>query len=202
MKARHIACLAALAMPVSSVFASDVSYNYIQAGYQTTGQDNITAATNTTRRAGHGIDLAASVALAPNMFVAADYREYGFNDSSTDFERASLGLGYNATVSRGVDLFAVAKVVYTEYFDGDEDDVVPGASVGFRGQSPIENLELAVRMDWVHEDGHDDGFEDLRSEYTLSYQGIYDVGQGLGIVGEANLNRDFQTWALGVRYSF
>ena len=117
-----------LAASPLAVQAEDMSYSYIDLGYNEADLDNVAD--------GDGFSVRGSIGFAENFFAFADYATFGF-PASVDLDQISVGLGGHFGISERVDL--VGRVGYTELDisvpglgSGSEDGYL--VSAGIRGQ--------------------------------------------------------------------
>jgi hypothetical protein len=149
---RFITVSAALLM-AGPVLAGDLSYNYIEGGYQRieldAGPFDVSA---------DAFSIGGSFELGENAFLFADYDTADF-DEGIDLSAFEIGAGYAVPISSNVDFYGKLAWVTTELsangFDSLDDSGI-GAAIGVRGMvTPA--LELFGELSYVDLDQAGDG---------------------------------------------
>jgi hypothetical protein len=181
------------ALPLAAQ-AEEMSYSYLDLGYNEADLDNIAD--------GDGIALRGSVGFAENFFVFADYATFGF-PASIDLDQYVVGLGGHLAIAENVDL--VGRVGYTEL-----DLSVPGlgsedadgyiVSAGIRGRV-TDSFELEGHAI------HTDLGSDVRDSTALAVGGRYFVTETFAIGAEYRTcddlaGADLDVIYVGVRFTF
>ncbi len=190
MKRILLAVLVTAALPLaahaSDATASDLSYNYLQAGYQAT---NIDAAPNASGWGGK-----ASFAVGPNFQLFGGWARQDFDHSNVSFDDWNIGGGFHKSVNATTDL--VANVEYRRLnINGFSGDIKTySGEVGVRS-------ELAPKFEgWAlagYEDGHN-----INGELYGKLGAQVKFGKGWGLVGEAKFSKDITEYFIGPRFSF
>jgi outer membrane protein assembly factor BamA len=129
-------------------FAGDLSYNYVQLGYQKIDFDDDIAPGVSID--GDGFGIAGSFEIGESWFVGLGYAKSDF-DFGIDLEQTSLGLGWHGPISDKADVFATLSYVQAEVSAsgfGSVDDDGYGVSVGVRGMVS-ERFELGGSLGYV-----------------------------------------------------
>jgi hypothetical protein len=167
--------------------AEDISYSYIDLGYNEVNIDN--------GPTGDGFGLRGSVGIAENFFVFADYSSFDF-DGGLDVDLYSVGLGGKISVAEDVDL--VGRIGYAEVdasfegFSGDESGYTVAGGVRSR---ITEGLELEGNVIYTDLGG---GADDT----ALAVAGRYFFTKNFAIGAEYQVSDDADTIFAGVRFSF
>lgn len=149
---RFIAVSAALLI-AGPTLAGDLSYNYIEGGYQRveldTGFGDVSADAYT---------IGGSFELGENAFIFADYNTADFGDG-IDLSALEIGAGYAVPIMANVDFYGKLAWVTTELdangFNSLDDSGI-GAAIGVRGMvSPA--LEMYGEISYVDLDDAGDG---------------------------------------------
>jgi hypothetical protein len=133
------------------VFAADLNYNYLQAGYQRFDFDGVSEEFD-------GYGIGGSFGIGDSWFIDASY---GTVDVGTgiDFDTISAGFGYHVGISDNVDFYGSlswvrADVSISGLGSGSEDGY--GATIGLRGMVGT-SVELTGNVSYVDlGDGADD----------------------------------------------
>jgi hypothetical protein len=174
-------------------FAGDLSYNFVDVGYQRVELDGDGAGFSVD---GDGFGISGSFEVGDSWFIGAGYGQTGF-DYGIDLDQLSVGVGYHAGISDRADVFALLSYVRAEAslsgFGSESDDGI-GVAVGIRG-FVSDSIELAG---------------------TISYVDLGDGGDGTSVGGEAlyyfterfalglniEVEEDAMAYGLGARFYF
>jgi len=174
--------------------AGDMSYSYIEAGYNEADLDSVAD--------GDGFAVRGSIGFAENFFAFAEYATFGF-PASVDLDQISVGLGGHLGISDRVDL--VGRVGYTEF-----DLSVPGlgsdsadgylVSAGIRGQV-TDSFELEGHA------VHTDLGSDVGDSTALVIGGRYFFTKNFAVGAEYRTGddlggADLDVIYVGARFSF
>lgn len=201
----HRSLLLSAALLAGPALADDLSYNFFDLGYQTVGIDSSTLDVD-----GDGFGLTASVAIAPDFHLFADYGEAEFDllfDTRTDVSELAAGVGYNKAISDDMDLVVQAGFLRADSkstFGGSgspfyspssisNDDTGYLASVGLRGMAS-DKLELSGTLT------HVDIFNS--TDLGLGVSAVYYPAINWGVGLSYGLADDEATFAFGLRFNF
>ncbi len=143
--------------------AGDLSYNYIEAGYQRIEIDDVAGIDVD----GDGFGIGGSFEIGDDWFVRAGYSTADF-DFGIDLDQTVLGVGYHADISPNTDVFATVNYVRAEVSAsgfGSVDDDGFGISVGVRGML-TEQVELTGSLGYVD-------LDDSGDSTTVAAAGFY-----------------------------
>lgn len=183
--------LLALAAPT---FAADISYNFIEAGYQEIDiDDDLLGGFDVD---GDGYGIGGAFEINENWFVAASYSTADF-DFGVDLTEVSLGAGYHVPLTDNSDFFGTLSYVSAEVSaDGfgsiDEDGYA--AAIGVRGMVG-ERLELNGSLGYVDLGDGGDGTS-FGAGLLYSFTDAFAVGFSLDI------DEDITAYGIGVRLYF
>lgn len=173
--------------------AGDLSYNYIEVGYQNVEIDDVGFGSSID---GDGFLVRGSFEVGDNWFVGAGYSQANF-DFNIDYDEMSLGLGYHAPISERADVFASLSFVRAEAsiegFEPQKEDGY-GLSVGVRGMA-TENVELAASVGYVDLGDGADG-----TAFALG--ALYNFTDNFAVGVEVDLDEDATAYGLGARFYF
>jgi hypothetical protein len=217
MKKRFALAALVAAIPFA-VPAQDLSYSYVEGGYDRTTLDE-DHGDETDVDGGY---IRGSVAIGDSFHLFGRYAKLSGQETSasnsgghiydTDLDAGEIGLGYHYALGERVDLTAevalldlgIETIRTTRPFFGDRDpysvterDVSTNASrvaVGVRG-SIAEAVEGWAKGGYV-------GGGDLDGGYTATLGVQYRFGRVWGVVGEVELAEYWNQMRLGVRASF
>jgi Ax21 family sulfation-dependent quorum factor len=185
MKRILLAALVSAALPLAAQ-AGDLSYSYLQGGYQATDIDGLPNA--------HGWGGAGSFALGPNFQLHGGWARQDFNNSNVSFDDWNLGGGFHNPINATTDL--VANVDYRRLNIN-----------GFSGDIKTYSGEVGVRSalapqfeGWAlagYEDGHN-----INGAVYGKLGAQYKFGKSWGLVGEAKFSKDINQYFIGPRISF
>ena len=169
-------------------FAADLSYNYVELGYQRIELDD-----DFVDVEGDGFGIAGSFEVGDNWFVAAGYSQADF-DFGIDYDELAVGFGYHVGISDNADFYGSLSWVRAEAsFDGfsaDEDGV--GATIGLRGMVG-DNVELSGHV----------GYVDLGDDSDSTSVGaslLYNVTESVGLGLFFDVEEDVIYYGAGVRF--
>lgn len=181
--------IAALFFLCTSATAQDLSYSYVQGGYERVDLD-VGGSVD-----GDGFNFGGAVQVAENWHILANYSSTDF-DFGIDFSQATIGAGYHNPISRNTDWFGELFFVRAEAdgFGASADDSGIGARLGLRSMiSPDFELFGAISHidldDGVSGTGIGGGFW-----YTLS--------GNLAVGLSASFDDDATAYGLGLRLYF
>ena len=196
---RHALLAAALIAAPAAAMAEGISYTYVDARYFSTDSDALSVNQ-------HGGTLAASLALGPIFFIAAD-GQYGQSEKVTiagasgrfDTIAASARIGAHHALAPTLDIIADVGALYAEFkgkgsFNGqDDDDIGYVAEAGLR-LALIPQVEVGAFY------AYQDVLDDSNSFFTADLQ--YHVLPNVSIVGSASNARSTDVYMVGARYRF
>ena len=142
--------VALLALPA---FAGDISYNFVELGYQKIDVDDVGIGADAD---GDGFGIGGSFEIGESWFVAASYSQAeldlpaGFG-ITLDLDQTALGVGWHTTMSNNSDFYALIQYVQAElsvdgFGSADEDGI--GATIGIRGMV-TDNVEIGGSIGYV-----------------------------------------------------
>lgn len=119
-------------LSVSPAFAGDLSYNFVEIGYQKAEFDDDFGGSSVD---GDGYGISGSFEVGDSWFITASYGTLDF-DFGVDLDQLSVGGGFYMNLSERVDFFAVVSYIRAEvsasgFGSADEDGY--GVAVGMRG---------------------------------------------------------------------
>ena len=119
-------------LSVSPAFAGDLSYNFVEIGYQKAEFDYDFGGSSVD---GDGYGISGSFEVGDSWFITASYGTLDF-DFGVDLDQLSVGGGFYMNLSERVDFFAVVSYIRAEvsasgFGSADEDGY--GVAVGMRG---------------------------------------------------------------------
>jgi hypothetical protein len=194
MKRSLIALALAAVLPISAQ-AGEISYSYVEGGYNRADGNGGNA---------DGYFLDGSVSFSDDWYGAASYRKLTNNDLGIDvsLDETVLNLGYRHAMSDKADF--IAEVGYVNIgadVEGMGSDSSDGYRVaaGFRGML-APRFEGNVKAYYTKVSDLGDG------EFGVRVGGVYNVNQTWGIVASYDhakiVDESLNTRAVGVRASF
>lgn len=188
---RYITSLLIVAFAAPTV-AGELSYTYIQGGYQRVELDDISG----IEVDGDGYAIGGSIEVGENFHLFADYAATDF-DFGVDFDQYSLGVGYHASITNNLD--AVFEVSYVraeaEVIGFSVDDDGYGASIGVRSMLG-ERFELGGSVNYVDlGSGSDDTSLDGTARYYLTP--AFAVGISAGVADDETTYGAALQWYFG-----
>ena len=137
-----------LALPA---FAGDISYNYVELGYQKIDLDEELSPGISID--GDGFGIAGSFEIAESWFIGLSYAQADFDlgIDNIDLDEMAVGAGWHTTMSNNSDFYALLQYVRAEAtltgFDSVDEDGI-GFEIGVRGMV-TDNIELAGSIAYV-----------------------------------------------------
>ena len=142
--------LTLLALPA---FAGDISYNFVELGYQKIDVDDVGIGADAD---GDGFGIGGAFEIGESWFVAASYSSaeldlpVGFG-VSIDLDQMALGAGWHTAMSDNSDFYALLQYVQAElsvdgFGSADEDGI--GATIGIRGMV-TDKVEIGGSIGYV-----------------------------------------------------
>ncbi len=128
-------------------FAGDLSYNYIQLGYQKYDFDEDLVPGSSID--GDGFGIGGSFEIGESWFVGVSYSKVDF-DFDIELDQVGAGVGWHTAMSNNTDFYATLQYVRAEAsvpgFSVDEDGF--GATIGVRGMVS-DKVELGGSIGYV-----------------------------------------------------
>ncbi len=143
-----------LLVAAAPAIAGDLSYNYIEAGFQRIEFDDVAGVDVD----GDGFGIGGSFELNDDWFIRAGYSTADL-DFGIDLDQTILGIGYRADISPATDVFATVSYVRADVSAtgfGSFDDDGFGISVGVRGML-TDKVELSGSIGYIDLDEGGDG---------------------------------------------
>ena len=183
--------LLALAAPT---LAADISYNYIEAGYQEIDiDDDLLGGFDVD---GDGYGIGGSFELNENWFIGASYSKADF-DFGVDLTQLSLGAGYHVPLTDNTDFYGTLAFVRAEVSTsgfGSVDDDGYAATIGVRGMIG-DRFELNGSLGYVD---LGDGGDGTSFGAGLLYSFTDTVAAGLSL----DIDEDITAYGIGFRVYF
>ena len=144
-----------LMMFAAPAFAADISYNFIEVGYQEIDIDG--GLFGGLDIDGDGYGIGGSFELNENWFIAASYSNADF-DFGVDYDELMLGTGYHVPISDNADFYGMFSYLKAEasadgFVSADEDGYA--ATIGLRGMIG-ERFELNGSLAYIDFGSGDD----------------------------------------------
>jgi hypothetical protein len=181
--------LALLAFPA---FAGDISYNYVELGYQKIDIDDPGIGEDVD---GDGFGANGSFEMGDSWFFRIGYSQADF-DFGIDLDEASAGLGWHTTMSNNADIYALIQYVRAEAsisgFPGSVDEDGVGAEIGVRGMVS-DKVELAGSIAYVDLGDAGDGT-------SFGAQVLYSFTENFAAGLFLDLEEDATGYGAGVRF--
>lgn len=182
-----------LALAMSPAFAGDLSYNYVQLGYQKAELDGGFGGIDVD---GDGFGVGGAFEIGENWFVPVSYGTLDF-DFGVQLDQLAVGLGYHAPLSNGTDFFATlsylsAEISASGFGSLDEDGY--GATVGVRGML-TDSVELHGSI----------GYSDLGdgADGTAFGAGaLYSFSENFALGFDLAFEEDVTMYGIGARFYF
>lgn len=136
-----------LALSAVPAFAGDISYNYVELGYQKIDIDDVVPGVNID---GDGFGINGSFEIAESWFIGAGYSQADF-DFGVDLDQLALGVGWHTTMSNASDLYALVQYVEAEVSAsglGSIDEDGFGVTIGVRGMV-TDTVEIGGSIGYV-----------------------------------------------------
>ncbi|MDJ0748057.1 MAG: porin [Woeseiaceae bacterium] len=168
--------LGILLLVAATPAVADISYNYVDLGFQRIELDVPGADVD-----GDGFAIGGSFKIAEDWFVQAGYGTADF-DFGIDLDQTALGLGYRSAISPTSDVFATVSYVRAEVSAsgfGSADDDGFGISVGVRAML-TDVLELNGSIGYVDFDDGGDGTS-FSAGGLYNFTDTFALGLGIGV---------------------
>lgn len=175
-------------------FADDISYNFVELGYQRISFDDDPVPGSDFD--GDGFGIAGSFELGENAFIAGGYSQADF-DFGVKLDTLSLGVGYHVGISDNLDFYGMLSAIRVDgsisgLGSADEDGY--GAQIGLRGMIG-DRFELSGSLAYVDLGDGADGTEvGAGLQYYVTER--FAVGLSLGV------DEDATSYGAGVRLYF
>ena len=159
------------------VFAADLNYNFVQAGYQKVDIDDASEDAD-------GFVVSGSFEVGENVFISAGYSQLEWDEFgiSAELDTLSIGVGYHVGISDTVDFYGALSAIRADASVsgfGSVDDDGFGATIGLRGMVG-DNVELTG---------------------SLGYSDIGDFGDGT-VIGGGVLYNFTENFSVGLFVEF
>ena len=190
MKKTLIALAAISSMAAAgTVAAHDLSYNFVDANYQSFDFDNGGDA--------DGFNLGVSGLITPNVYLFGDYSDFGDDDSDTDANILKAGAGFRSPISTRTDFVAGAAIAFVDLETpaANDDDTGFALNVGLRTLIQPQ-FELFGSVDYLDVDILGD------SQTSLTGGGRFHITPQLDIGASYSVGDEVNTVTLGGRFNF
>lgn len=171
--------------------AADLSYNFVELGYQRIDFDEEIAPGVDVDGDGYGIG--GSFEVGNNWFVGINYAKAEF-DFDVDLDQTSLGVGWHTDISPNADFFATLSYVKAEAsasgFDSIDDDGY-GMTIGVRGMVGSK-FELAGSVGYVD-------FGDGGDSTAVGGKALYYFTDNFAAGFTVDIDEDITAYGLGLR---
>ena len=183
----------ALVFALSPAFAGDLSYNFIEIGYQKADLDDDLAGFSID---GDGYGIAGAFEVGENWFIAVGYSALDF-DFGVDLDQLSVGGGYHFGMSESTDFFATlsyltAEISASGFGSLDEDGY--GVAIGVRSLL-TDKVELSGSI----------GYSDLGdgADGTAFNAGaLYSFTENFAVGFDIGIDEDVTLYGIGGRFYF
>lgn len=175
-------------------FADDISYSFLELGYQQIDLDDVFVPGVDVD--GDGYSLAGSFEIGESAFIAGGYSQADF-DFGVKLDTLSLGLGYHAGISDNVDVYGLLSAVRLEASAsgiGNQDEDGYSAEIGLRGMIG-DRFELSGSLGYVD---LGDGADTTEVGAGLQYYVTESFSLGLAV----NVDEDVTAYGAGIRIYF
>jgi hypothetical protein len=166
----------------------EISYGYLQGGYQEVSLDN--------GPDGDGFGIGGSFEFSDSVYAFASYGTASF-DFGVDLDELAIGAGYHTRITGSTDVFAALAYIVADADSnafGSLDENGFGATIGVRGMlSP--KLELAASIGYVDLGNGADGT-------SLGGAAWYSLGSKLALGINADFAENGESFGVGVRWYF
>ena len=182
---------ALLALPA---FAGDISYNYIELGYQKIDIDDPGFGFDVD---GDGFGIAGSFEVGESAFVEVSYSQADFDIGieTIDLDEIAAGIGWHTTMSNNSDFYALLQYIRAEAsltgFDSIDEDGI-GFEIGVRGMV-TDNIELAGSIAYVDLGDAGDGT-------SFGAQMLYEFTENFAAGVFLDFEEDASSYGAGVRF--
>lgn len=183
-----VTSLLLLAFPA---FAGDISYNYVQIGYQKIDIDDPGIGFDVD---GDGFGVAGSFEIGESWFIGAGYSQADF-DFGIDLDELAVGVGWHTVMSNNSDFYALLQYVRAEasasgFPSVDEDGI--GAQIGVRGMV-TDNVEIGGSIGYVDLGDAGDG-----TSFGANVQYYFTESFAVGLL--LGFDEDATSYGAGVRF--
>lgn len=183
-----VTSLALLAFPA---FANDISYNYLQFGYQTIDIDDPGIGVDVD---GDGLGIAGSFEIGESWFVGVSYSKADL-DFGVDLDEVAAGVGWHTTMSNNSDFYAALQYVRLEaslagFPSADEDGI--GATIGVRGMV-TENIEIGGSISYIDLGDAGDG-------NSFGANVLYNFTENFSVGLLLDFEEDATSYGAGIRF--
>jgi hypothetical protein len=187
-------CGLTLLVLAAPTMAADISYNFVEAGYQEIDIDG--GFVGGLDIDGDGYGVGGSFELNENWFIAASYAKAEF-DFGVDLDQFSLGAGYHVPISDNADFYGMFSYVNAEASAsgfGSVDDDGYEAKIGLRGMIG-ERFELNGSLAYVDlGDGGD--------TTAFGAGALYNFSDVLAAGFSIDIDDDVTAYGIGIRVYF
>ena len=182
-----------LALLATPALAADLSYSFVELGYQRAELDDQLAGFDVD---GDGFGISGSFEINENWFVPISYNSLGF-DFGVDLDQASAGIGYHTGLSNGSDFFATlnylrAEVSASGFGSADEDGY--GVTAGIRGML-TDSVELSGSLSYSDLGNGADGT-------AFGASALYNFSESFALGFNLGIDEDVTIYGLGARFYF
>jgi len=183
----------ALVFAMSPAFAGDLSYNFIELGYQKADLDDDLAGFSVD---GDGFGIGGSFEVGESWFIGVGYSTIGF-DFGIDLDQISVGGGYHAGLSDRTDFFATLSYLSVEVSAsgfGSIDEDGYGVAIGVRSML-TDNVELNGSI----------GYSDLgdgADGTAFNVGALYSFTESFAVGFDIGIEEDFTLYGIGGRFYF
>ena len=183
----------ALVFAMSPAFAGDLSYNFIELGYQKAELDDDLAGFSVD---GDGFGIGGSFEVGESWFIGVGYSTIGF-DFGIDLDQISVGGGYHAGLSDRTDFFATLSYLSVEVSAsglGSVDEDGYGVAIGVRSML-TDNVELNGSL----------GYSDLgdgADGTAFNVGALYSFTESFAVGLDIGFEEDVTLYSLGGRFYF
>ncbi len=194
---RKLSVLTLLALAAPAM-AGDLSYSFVQGGYQRIDiDDDLIGGID-----GDGFDIGFSFEVGENFFVAGSYGTAeldtdAFFGLTVDYDQTDIGLGYHGAISDKTDFYGVLSWVKVEASIsgfGSEDDDGFGLTVGMRSMV-TDKVELEGHLGYVD-------LGDSGDSTAIGVGAIYEFTPNFGAGVSVDFDEDVTTYGIGARLYF
>jgi len=182
-----------LVFALSPALAGDLSYSFIELGYQKADIDAGLAGIDVD---GDGYGIRGSFEVGENWFIPVSYSALSF-DLGVDLDQLSAGVGYHGELSSGTDFFATLSYLRAEVSAsgfGSADESGYGATIGVRGML-TDAVELSGSIGYSDLGDGADGTA-FGASALYSFTDNFALGFNLGF------EEDVTIYGVGARFYF
>ena len=187
-------CSLALLALAAPAMAADISYNFVEAGYQEIDIDS--GLVGGLDIDGDGYGVGGSFELNENWFIAASYSSADF-DFGVDLDQLMLGAGYHVPISDNADFYGMFSYVSAEAsvsgFDSVDEDGY-AATIGLRGMIG-ERFELNGSLAYID-------FGNGGDSTAFGAGALYNFTDMLAAGFSIDIDDDVTAYGIGVRVYF